>query len=480
MKRALLQILAIGLAVFPGQAEDRSDTGGGRRGPVQTSPCNNVPEHPFDLILGRPTSNAVTVSVLSYEATEGCIEFGTQRGTPDRATPPFHFSAGEPVEIVLGGLEADTAYAYRLRTTRTNSPFLTFHTARPVGSGFTFTITADSHLDEHTDCALYRTALANALCDAPDFHVDLGDTFMTEKHPDRAHAGRQYLAQRYYFGELCSAAPLFLALGNHDGESVRGRGEDGLSLALWANAMRKRHYPNPVPDDFFSGNTNAHPQAGLLQDYYAWTWGSAQFIVLDPFWYPRPSHGRRDGWSLSLGDAQYRWLARTLERSPSKFIFVFIHHLVGGADEQSRGGIEAAPFFEWGGRNRDGTDDFAAHRPGWPAPIHQLLVQHRVSAVFHGHDHLYVNQQLDGIVYQEVPQPASRGGSAARRAAEYGYRQGELREGCGHLRVAVARDSACVEFVRAVLEPRDPSGCTNRQVAHAYAIAPRWSEGDKP
>ena len=47
-------------------------------------------------------------------------------------------------------------------------------------------------------------------------------------------------------------------------------------------------------------------------------------------------------------------------------------------------------------------------RPGWPAPIHQLLVQHRVSAVFHGHDHLYVNQQLDGIVYQEVPQPSAK------------------------------------------------------------------------
>jgi hypothetical protein len=40
-------------------------------------------------------------------------------------------------------------------------------------------------------------------------------------------------------------------------------------------------------------------------------------------------------------------------------------------------------------------------------PIHQLLVRNKVAAVFHGHDHLFAKQDLDGIVYQEVPQPSS-------------------------------------------------------------------------
>jgi hypothetical protein len=46
-------------------------------------------------------------------------------------------------------------------------------------------------------------------------------------------------------------------------------------------------------------------------------------------------------------------LKTTLQKSKSKLRFVFIHNLVGGADNNgiARGGIEAARFFEWGGLN---------------------------------------------------------------------------------------------------------------------------------
>jgi hypothetical protein len=155
---------------------------------------------------------------------------------------------------------------------QSNSEEFTFHTTRPPGSTFTFTITADSHLDEHTDAATYQRTLANALADAPDFHIDLGDTFMTEKHLSREAAAKQYVAQRYYFGQLCDSVPRFLVLGNHDGESPRGRGSDSDNLAVWSNLMRKRYFPNPIPDAFYTGDVVKHPAAGLLQDYYAWTW----------------------------------------------------------------------------------------------------------------------------------------------------------------------------------------------------------------
>jgi len=50
--------------------------------------------------------------------------------------------------------------------------------------------------------------------------VDLGDTWMTDKHhPDYTSALNQYQAQRYYFGTLCKSSSLFLTLGNHDGEA---------------------------------------------------------------------------------------------------------------------------------------------------------------------------------------------------------------------------------------------------------------------
>lgn len=230
-----------------------------------TSQCNEVPAHPFDLILGRPTSNAVTISVLCYADTEGCVAYGTQRGSLTNPTPTRSFKQGQPAEILLSGLQSNTRYFYQFRSARTNSPEFMFHTARPPGSAFTFTVTADSHLDEHTDPVLYQRTLANALADAPDFHVDLGDPFMTEKHPTREAAARQYLAQRYYFGQLCHSVPLFVVVGNHDGESPRGRGTDADSLAVWSNLMRKRYFPDPVPDSFYTRNNTCGGRARGLR-----------------------------------------------------------------------------------------------------------------------------------------------------------------------------------------------------------------------
>ncbi len=460
MKRpTLVLLLACGLAVAQG-AGDNPGRKGGAKQPVQASMCNDVPAHPFDLILCRPGAKSVTLSVLSHDDVDGLIAYGSVAGKLDTQTAKRPFKNGVPTEIVLTPLEPNTEYHYQFRSARAHSAELTFHTARPPGTPFTFTITADSHLDEHTEPSIYQRTLAGALAGRPDFHIDLGDTFMSEKHPDRESAAKQYLAQRFYFGQTCQSAPLFLVLGNHDGECPRGRGDASESLAVWSNMMRKRYFPNPVPDEFFTGNSNKHPEAGLLQDYYAWLWGDAQFIVLDPFWFSQQQRGRKDNWSRSLGSNQYQWLKNTLETSKAKFKFIFIHHLVGGTDDAGRGGAEAAPMYEWGGRNPDGTDGFARNRPGWSAPIHQLLVSNKVSIVFHGHDHLYAKQDLDGIVYQEVPQPGAAGKDRApRSAAEYGYKDGVILGGSGHLRLTVSTTLAKVEYISA-----------DQTLVHAYVV----------
>ena len=82
-------------------------------------------------------------------------------------------------------------------------------------------------------------------------------------------------------------------------------------------------------------------------------------------------------------------------------------------------------------------------------PIHALLKKHGVQAVFHGHDHFYAREELDGVVYQLVPQPANPRASlsAPRNAAEYGYTSGQLLGGSGYLRVDVGPRSARVEYV---------------------------------
>ena len=332
-------VFLLGAALAAQAADDKPGRqGGGSKQPVQTSKCSEVPAHPWDLILGRPTANSVTLSVLGDEDAAGCVAYGTEAGKLTQKTSTRSFQKAEPAEIVLSGLQPDTRYFYQLVLARAKGPAGTFHTARPPGQPFTFTITADSHLDDHTEPAIYQKTLATALADQPDFHLDLGDTFMTEKHVNREAAAKQYLAQRYYFGALCQAAPLFLVLGNHDGESPRGRGGAADSLAVWSNTMRKRYFPMPVPDGFYTGDAAKHPAAGLLQDYYAWQWGDALCVVLDPFWFTQKQRGKGDNWSRSLGVEQYQWLKHTLETSRAKFKLVFIHHLVGGADEQCRGG----------------------------------------------------------------------------------------------------------------------------------------------
>jgi predicted phosphodiesterase len=460
MRRPLFLLVCVGMVL--GTTIETPARGSGSKQPTQDSRCNDVPAHPFDLILGRPTLNSITASVLCYEDTQGYLAYGTQPGKLARRTSTQVCKAGEPEEIVLSTLEPNTQYFYQFQGDRADSEVFSFRTPRPPGSTFTVTVIADSHLDENTDCALYQQTLANAHADAPDFHVDLGDTFMTEKYASRTEALRQYLAQRFYFSQVCASASLFLVLGNHDGESPRGPGNDADSLAVWSNLTRKRYFPNPVPDNFYTGNATPHLQAGPLQDYYAWEWGDALFVVLDPFWFAQKPRSAADDWKCTLGGEQYQWLKRTLESSPARFKFVFIHNLVGGTDPQGRGGAEATPFYEWGGHNADGSDGFMQNRPGWPAPIHQLLLQNKVDIVFHGHDHLFAKQDLDGIVYQEVPQPGHPGGDAApRSAAEYSYVSGTILGGSGHLRVAVAPAQATVAFVR-----------TDGTVAHRYAVKP--------
>lgn len=457
-----------------GERGSKGRRGGGPPASFRTE----VPRHPRDIILCRPTVESVTLSVLSYTNTESYIAYGTEKDRLLRRTPTRTFTNGQPADVTIDSLRPDTRYYYRFHSRpSTSAPWetseeYTFHTARSPGRGFTFTITADSHLDDHTEPDLYRITLANALADAPDFHVDLGDTFMTDKYPRHQDALPQYLAQRYYFGLIAHSAPLFLVLGNHDGEA--GRWLDGTddNMAIWSNTRRKRYFPNPMPDSFYSGNPTEDPFAGFLQNYYAWEWGDALFIVLDPFRFCPRQRGAGDNWTRTLGREQYDWLTRTLERSQAKFRLVFIHNLVGGLNKEGRGGSEAAPLFEWGGKDPDGTDVFRKKRPGWPMPIHQLLDENRVNAVFHGHDHLYAKQDLDGIVYQEVPQPGHPR-ARAQSAEEYGYVSGEIQGGSGHMRVTVSSRETTVEYVRAALPGDRRVQHPNRAVSHRYALKPR-------
>lgn len=469
-------MVAVVMATPGAEPRNRRKETGPRGTPVLPTFHSEVPGHPGSIILGRPTDTRITVSLLLHAATEGILVWGTRAEALPVEGRGVSLKAGEPQHITLDGLTPNTRYFYELRDAATSLRLLptpgmgTFHTARPPGAGFSFTVTADSHLDENTSPGLYLQTIRNSAADRPDFHIDLGDTFMAGKFgASHGDALPQYLAQRWYFGQLCAQAPLFLVLGNHDGETA-GRVTDAVRL-------RTRLFPNPLPDDFYTGNARPLPGlGGLPQDYYAWTWGSALFVVLDPFLHTeeRPGPRSNGNWGRTLGLEQYDWLKATLEASRAQYRFVFIHHLVGGLDRNARGGVEAAGLYEWGGHDPNHADAFARYRPGWPLPIHDLLVRQGVQVVFHGHDHFFARQERDGIVYQLVPQPGHPGGDRLPRfASEYGYREGTLLGGAGHLRVRVGPYEAIVDYLLAATDAAGAAAPENGRVAFSYTLAPR-------
>jgi 3',5'-cyclic AMP phosphodiesterase CpdA len=221
-------------------------------------------------------------------------------------------------------------------------------------------------------------------------------------------------------------------------------------------------------------------QAGVAQNKAADDHGRSEPPV-DPTRQHKKANSRHrhyrnrggDNWGRTLGREQYEWLRSTLAASRAKFTFIFIHHLVGGETREGRGGAEAAAFFEWGGRDLDGRDSFAQKRPGWAAPIHALLMQRGGGVVvFHGHDHLYAQQERDGIVYQLVPQPGHTRYDNTRSAEEYGYKSGVIAGASGILRVKVAPEESVVEYVRAYPTNAENSTRKTGAVTHRYTVAP--------
>jgi PKD repeat protein len=451
------------------------------------------PVTPTDLsiLLGRPSDRSVIASVLADPGTDVFFEYGTTPGMGTSQTATGTASAGDPVVIALTGLNADTPYYYRawhrsLAEThfRADSEH-SFHTKRSSGGAFTFVVQADPHLDDNSSTAVYSQTLRNELADRPDFMIDLGDTSMVEKCAIEGSAlcatpapgtfaavQSRNAMMRSYFDLVCHSIPLFLVLGNHDGEL--GWLSDGTtsSLDVLAVAARKRFFANPEPDDFYTGDDQRFPGIGLRQNYYAFEWGDALFVMLDPFTYTTVKPGR-DAWNWTLGATQYQWLARTLAASRARFKFVFSHHMLGGNGSDARGGAAFAQFFEWGGRDLDGTWAFDKQRPGWPAPIQRLLVDNKVTAWFHGHDHLYAKESIDGVVYQEVPQPSLARYDMPDPGSGYGY-QGtvgvDVFPSSGHLRVSVGAAEVRVEYVRSVAPADETSTRKNGSIITSYVM----------
>lgn len=432
------------------------------------------------IILGRPTQNSITISVLFDQASFFYIKYGQQPGLLNQSTTPMLSLPTASTHFDLTNLNPHTRYYYRVyyRTDSTlpysATPEYTFCTQRSLGSSFTFTIEADEHLyDKKGVPSLYEITLANQVADSPDFIVSLGDIFGDDHEPFTIGSGELDTLHRYYrpfLGKACHSIPFYICLGNHEGENDYYYGLNPPdNLAIMATLWRKKYYPNPYPNGFYTGNTMQEPFGiGYPENYYAWHWGDALFVVLDAYRDQCDTSPRPGGWNWTLGLPQYTWLKNTLENSTATHKFVFAHHVRG----QGRGGISNAKLFEWGGY--DGPNgvnyNFPNKRPGWSKPIHNLFKDNNVKIFFQGHDHVFARESFDSVIYQASPMAADSTYEIGMLANASAYTSDTL-PGSGHLRVKVTPQCVQVDFVRAYL-PADTLGGIhrNREVAFSYRV----------
>jgi hypothetical protein len=378
-------------------------------------------------LTGTASSSSFSVSISTTSAVQAYIEYVYSKNSIAGKTSIYKISKGSTQSISIANLKPNSLVYYKVKYAvgvSKNFSSLTQKSVKTASvqalSSNTFAIQADPHMDENSSAAVYEGTLKQIVAASPAFLMDLGDIFMVDKLADKSEANirsRFELMKGFY--QKLGDVPLKICLGNHDGEL-------GYSKFNTKN-YRKEYFPE---------------QTGELA-YYSFTGPDQLHVVLDPFTYTT-KNPTANGWEWTLGKTQYDWLVETLKNSKEKHKFIYIHHLLVG-DPQSRGGVEIAMKNEWGGKNNDGTDGFDANRPGWGKPIHQLLLDYKVGFVFKGHDHLYVKQELDGVIYQTVPQPSHPGDKI--NVSQYGYISGKGVGGSGFLKVSTSGNTAQVDFI---------------------------------
>ena len=473
-----------------------------------------------NIVLGRPTDDSVAVHALADESTAVSVEYGEQPGTYSSRSRVVEANADDVAEITVGGLRPNTRYFYQVNYRgASDSDYragqqYSFHTQRSRGSTFTFGVQGDSHPERsrgnsrgdgmyHPD--LYVRTMEQVASAEPDLYFMLGDDFNSSRfmanffQGDKTALTQQivddvYLGQRRILSLMTNSTALFPVIGNHEEARRNLLGTKLHDAAIYAGRARVRMLPVPAPDSFYSGNPEPVEGIGLLRDYFAFTWGDALFIALSPYWHspvaltpagngsgamgtldsPPWSEleeewleltlpANEDLWEKTMGDAQYNWLKKTLEESDARFKFVFAHHVLG----YGRSGIERATLYEWGGHGGNGEWEFDERRPGWELPVHQLMVKHGVSIFFQGHDHLFAHQELDGIAYQTVGNPADE--NYRGRAKEF-YLSGTILDNSGYLDVTVSPDEVQVDYVRSYLPQDETDDRRQGDVQYSYTI----------
>lgn len=284
--------------------------------------------------LQNVSHSSVTILWESSRSCDGVLRLLDV--TPPRSIAVDPDSADDDVyEVVVTDLAPGRRYRYEVECRDAKSTETVageFATAPEAGAPFAFVVFGDSR----SNADAHRMMVERIRREVPDFLLGTGDMV------DDGSKDRQWEAFFDIERELLAENVLFPSVGNHDRQG-RGRTAD--------NYRKFFSLPENSPDP---------------ERYYAFTYGSGRFLVLDS-----------NAYSFSLTD-QTAWIEQQLQAArldPAiEHIFVTMHHppysisLHGGQKELRE---RWTPLFE----------------------------KYDVTAVFSGHDHVYSRAESNDVHY---------------------------------------------------------------------------------
>jgi 3',5'-cyclic AMP phosphodiesterase CpdA len=200
--------------------------------------------------------------------------------------------------------------------------------------------------DNRSGDDVYRKIVSLAMERKPDFIVNTGDMIATP-------GDKQEWAKFWELSRSISV-PYFLTVGNHDIHSQV--------------PFSERTYKDQVD---LPGN----------ELYYSFKAGNALFVVLDTY---------LDDQEKKVTGEQLKWLEGVLSSAARKHTFVFVHHPLYTDKDKGK-------------HHGNSLDRYPKERDALQA----LFVKHKVTAVFTGHEHLYLRKTVD-----RVPHIITGGGGA--------------------------------------------------------------------
>lgn len=212
---------------------------------------------------------------------------------------------GTPAKVTVAGLLPDTEYGFAVQIDGEDAGDLGGSFRTPPAPG-----TANKFRMVLTSCMKFGQPLTSwdlVLAEKPNLHLTVGDTHYadtTDPSIQWAHHLRYRRLPQY--AAVLRNIPTYAMWDDHDygpNDSDRTATGKERSLAGWSQFW-------------------ANPAAGTAETpgaFYKFSWGEADFFMVDGRYHRSPDKAPDDDKKRMLGDAQFSWLIDGLKSSKAKF-----------------------------------------------------------------------------------------------------------------------------------------------------------------